>query len=244
VKLLAAMTTALALLSVGWLGALPATAAPRGPKPGKCSKAHRGPVGKGRYRSATIYEVADSALPSGSKVRLSAVVTAVAASSQTAWLGTMPADPGYLGPEYSGLEIDLSGLSPPPALAVGDRVSSYGTAVWDAAGNWLDLADLTVESAGESVSPLEVSDAMLLSPSEPAALDAVLVRVPNLTLATESSSEFTMTDGLALGSAIIGELPTIYGEPTQFPWVTGIADTLGPVPRLLPRTVGDLHLAD
>jgi hypothetical protein len=242
VKPFAVSASAVFLLALGCLAAGPAVAAPHPHKHAKCAKAQPGPEAKARFCTATIYEVADGTAPSGSKVRLLGVVSAVASSGERAWLAVEPGDPGYSSWEYSGVEIRLPRRPHPPKAGVGDRVAAYGTVTADGAGNWLDVHALSVESSGATVEPLDVADTALLSPSDPGPLDAVLVRVLNLTLATASPTEMTMTDGLALGNAIVGELPTIFSGPIQFESVTGIADTLGTGPPLLPRTLGDLHL--
>jgi hypothetical protein len=232
----------LVLMALGCAATAPAASGKPNPPPKKCKKIP-GDGLKDRYCPATIYEAADGTLADGSRIRLSgAVVTAVATSGQTAWLGVSPDDAYYSGPGYSGLQIDLTSLSPLPALAVGDRVNAYGVLSTAATGNRLAVSDLTARSSEEPVAPVEVSASTLLSPTESAPLDAVLVRVPNLALIEVTESEWTLSEGVTLGSAIIGEIPDIYGEGTTFESVTGIADTLGTGPLLLLRTISDIHL--
>jgi hypothetical protein len=238
VKLLAATASAALLLGLGCLAPLPAGAAPKHAPPAQnCPRQH--------IRVATIYEVADSTVGSGSRVRLGdAVLTAVSPSGLAAWIGAQPGDPGYAGPGYSGIEIDLSALRHPPPLAVGDLVRVQGTVTWDTAGNWVGAEALSVRSTGQSVDPVAVDAASLLAPAESGPLDAVLVSTGPLTLASESASEWTMSDGIVLGDAIIGELPPVFLEGAVFESVTGIADTLGGGPVLLPREFADIHLGD
>jgi hypothetical protein len=214
--------SAVSLLALVCLAPSFAAAAPRShtpPTPKKCGKPPRGHHHHGSsIRSATIYEVAKGTARPGSKVRLRGVVSAVASSGGRAWLAVTPGDPEYSGPEYSGLEVRLSRHPHTPAIEVGDRVAAFGTVVGDAAGTWLGVLKLKVE------------------------FSAVLVRVPNLSVATASLTETTMTTGLRLGNAIIGELPVPFSLPFEFKSVTGIADTLGTGPHLLPRTFADFDL--
>src|SRR5262249_34209082 len=121
----------------------------------KCKKAHK-PGSKKGFCPATVYEVADGTQAADSKVRLSnAIVTAVAKSGETAWLGVKPGDAGYVGREYSGVELDLSNLSP-TTLEVGDRVTVDGTVVGAPAGPRVVAASLSVGASGEEITPFEV----------------------------------------------------------------------------------------
>lgn len=242
-------TTALLTSLLAVCAAAPAAASHHSRTPpkhcGKRGHGHQGHNGHGPpapFRPATVYEVAGGTARPGSKVHLHGVLSAVATSGGRAWLAVAPSDPGYSGWEYSGLEIHLPSHPGLPKIDVGDRVSVDGTVTADGAGNWLGISGLKIDASGEPVEPLDVADTDLLAPSDPGALDSVLVRVPNLSIATASSTETTMTDGLALGNAIIGELPVPFSLPFEFQAVTGIADTLGTGPRLLPRSFDDFDL--
>ncbi len=241
-RLVAVILSAFALVAVGCVASVPAAGAHGCHTAKKCKKAHDGT--KERYCPATIYEVADGTLPADSRVRLSGALSAVAASGETAWLGTRPSDPGYSGPGYSGLEIDLAGLSPLPAMAVGDHVSVYGTVVVAPTGNRLAAAGLSAKASEGAFPPFEISAATFVTPGEAGPLDAVLVRVPSQSIVSQTPSEWTLSGGFALGDDAIGELPNgTFPDSTQFEAVTGIADTLGSAPRLLPRDIGDLLLS-
>lgn len=242
-KRFAITTAAVSLVALICLAPSLAAASPRShTPPRKCGKPPRGHHHGRPFHAATIYEVAGGTVRSGSKVRLQAVVSAVAISGRRAWLGVAPDDPAYSGWEYSGLEIHLPRHPHVSQIEVGDRVTVLGKVSADPAGNRLGVLTLKVESSGATVEPLDVADMELLSPADPRALDAVLVRVPNLSIATASPTETTMTDGLTLGNAIIGELPVPFSLPFEFKAVTGIADTLGAGPRLLPRAFADFDL--
>lgn len=239
------MVTAMLLLTFGALAVGPALACPHRQPPRRC---RNDPRGRGYDHQAacptSVYEVADGTAPAGSEVQVSAVLTAVAGSGGRAWLGVAEDDPAYAGWEYSGLEVDLPWHRHGPKLEAGEAVQVLGTVSRDASGSRLEASGLKVEGGRENVEPVELEDAELLSPADPAALDGVLVRVAHVSLAVETPTESTLTDGLTLGDAIIGELPTLYGLPTEFEWVTGIAETLGTGPRLLPRDIEDFHISD
>jgi hypothetical protein len=253
VKLFAATVSAAFLLTLSLTTAPLSSAAPQ--KPAKtCRKPPR--EKKARLCSATIYEVAEGTVPAGYKVQIAnATVTAIAPAIGTAWLGAESTDPGYEGPAYSGLEVSLSGVSPQPELqvggpaaadaapAVGDRVTVDGTTYGGTTGNWLAATSLQVTSSGASVTPTEVNAATFASTSEAAPLDAVLVRVPNLTLVSQTEPEWTMSGGIRLSEEIMGELPVgTFLDGAEFEYVTGIADTLGSGPRLVPRSLADFHV--
>ncbi len=238
-----AVTVSAVLLTLGCLTTSPAVASHPYQPPKRCPGQRRGHGPPARC-PVTVFDVADGSVPPGSTAQLTATVTAVATSGRRAWLGVSPDDPDYTGWEYSGLEVGLPRCLHRARIEVGDQVEISGTVASAANGRRLDTEALRVESHGEAVEPLEIPDTALLSPAEPGALDSVLVRVPQLTIATASPNEMTMTDGLTLGNAIIGELPTNYSGTFEFEWVTGIADTLGAGPRLLPREIGDLHIGD
>lgn len=205
----------------------------------KCKKPHKLGSKKG-FCPATVYEIADGTKPADAQVRVShAVVTAVSKFGIAAWVAVKPGDTGYTGRDYSGLEVEVAGFSP-TGLAVGDRVTVDGTVVSSPTGNLLSAVALKIESNGEGFDPYEVSASTLTSPTESGPLDAVLVRVPNTILIEDLESEFVMSGGFNLGSAVIGELPTgVFLPGSEFEGVTGIADTLIGIPRLLPRDTLD-----
>jgi hypothetical protein len=243
VKLFAATASTALLLTLCCLTANPASGAQHTQKAAKkCQRQrHRGGP-KVHYRKATIYDVSLGNLPSGAKARVSgATVTAVAASGETAWLGVLPTDPDYVDFAYSGIEVDLSALPSLPTIEPGDRVTVEGTVIWFSAGNRLDADNLAVTSSGPPPAPLDISASDLVSVTS-APYDAVLVRVPDLTLLDHSEPEWQMSDGLRLGPDVIGELPPIYADGTAFEYVTGIATTLEVSPSLQPRTYEDLHV--
>jgi hypothetical protein len=192
--------------------------------------------------AVTIYEVANGTVPAGVEVSLhNVIVSADASSGKTAWLAVKEGDAGYSGPNYSGLEVDLSGLSPAPSLAVGDRVSVSGKVVDAASGNRLAVASAIVESSlGEVIPPVVMTTTGFATPATAQPLDSVLVSLSNLTLSSISGSSWLMSEGgIVVGNAAIGTLPF---EPagTHFSTVRGIADTAASPPTLLPRQAADI----
>jgi len=196
------------------------------------------------FTPATIYEIAKGEVADEAKAHLShALVTAVASDGKTAWVGMEPTDVDYEGPSYSGLQIDLSAISPTP-LAVGDRVAIDGSVVKAQTGNWIAAAAVAVESSGEPVAPLEVSAESLTAAGQMEPLDAVLVEVPTQTLEEDTGAEWAMSGGFVVAGDIMGELPEgAFLEGTVFAWLAGVADTLGSGPRLLPRGIEDFGLS-
>ncbi|HEY2333413.1 MAG TPA: thrombospondin type 3 repeat-containing protein [Solirubrobacterales bacterium] len=191
--------------------------------------------------ATTIYKITKGEVPDGAEVRLNnALVSAVASSGDTAWLAVKSGDAGYEGEDFSGLEVDLSGLSSVPTIKIGDRLTVDGTVVTAAAGNRLALTSLSVESSlGEVVVPVPISAAEFVIPADSDPLDSVLVSVPNLTLSSHSGSDWLMSEGITVASRAFGILPGD-ANGTNFSTLAGIAETLGSAPTLLPRQASDI----
>ncbi|HEX3609304.1 MAG TPA: thrombospondin type 3 repeat-containing protein [Solirubrobacterales bacterium] len=191
--------------------------------------------------ATTIYKIAKSEVPGGAEVKLTnALISAVASSGGTAWLAVKSGDVGYEGEDFSGLEVDLSGLSSVPTIKIGNRVTVDGTVVTAATGNRFAVTSLSVESSLEEVlAPVPISAAEFTTPADSDPLDSVLVSVPNLSLLSLSGSNWLVSEGITVGNTAFGTLPS---DPigTHFSVLGGIADTLGSTPTLLPRQVSDI----
>lgn len=196
------------------------------------------------YCPQTIYDIADGVATTGAKVEVAdALVTGIAPNGLTAWLAVKATDAGYTRPQYSGLEVDLTALSPAPAVTVGERVTIRGTV---SGAHRVALDALTVtQSLGEQVTPVELTPTALISGA--ALYAAVLVHVTGdtpYTLSAVGVGGWTMTTSVALtsfrvGPRAIGTLPA-KATGTVYSSLTGFADVSGLDPVLLPRTAADI----
>jgi hypothetical protein len=191
----------------------------------------------GGFCPATIYAINRGEIPADEKVAVrNALVTAVDPGNDE-WVAVKPGDPGDEGSDYSGLQIDLSGLA---GAATGDRIEADGTTEQTAAGAVLKAEALTVEAAaGEVFTPPTVT-ATELTATRRTPLNGLLVRVAGLSLESGAgTSTWAMSEGVAVGDRLIGALPSAYLDGTSFSSITGIADSLGSG-DLLPRAAGDI----
>jgi hypothetical protein len=191
---------------------------------------------------ATIYAINDGTFPSGTDVAVTdSMVTAVSGTS--AWIGVQPSDPEFDGFNHSGIEVDLSGISSPPTLNVGDRVNVEGAATPDL----LTADDIAITGTGGT----PVADEVDLGDFEgqPTALDAVLTKLSYLNAGAPDEDGNWPLQGLSvlIGKGIMGTLPAQGfgpGDPyvPQPPLrsVTGIAEMSGDASVVLPRTLDDI----
>ena len=183
---------------------------------------------------ATIYQVKEGLVPNGSEVRISnAMVTAVAPGGGAVWVGVQPGDPVYNGPEFSGMEVDVSQISH-PALAVGDRIDFQGSV----ADPLVARLEIVVQSQGGTPT------AAVTTPGAfPAAFDDVLAEVGNVNLdsggGTDQWSVSQGGDGVGVQAGLIANLPN-YANGTDFTAIRGIAGTGGADPVLKPRSTADI----
>jgi hypothetical protein len=185
---------------------------------------------------ATIYMVKEGLVPNGSEVRIAnAMVTAVAPGGAHAWVGVEPSDPGYQGPGFSGMEVDLSQASH-PALQVGDRIDIQGT-----------VADPFVAHSVVVDSQGGVPAAVVTTPDAfPASYDDVLAQINNVSLdAGGGTDQWTVSsgaNGVDVQAGLIAHLPN-YPTGTDLAAVRGIAGTGGASPVLKPRSTADIQTA-
>jgi hypothetical protein len=187
----------------------------------------------------TIYEVKDGTLADQTQLTVSnAMVTAV--SGTTAWLGVQPSDTDFDGYDYSGVEVDVGGIDPAPALAVGDRVRVEGTVD----GGTIDATEVATLSTGGTPAARSVS----LDDFGAAADDDVLVTIHNFYAdGPDADGNWPVSSsGFLISDRIIGSLPL--QEPAAgYAWragpnillATGIVET-GTDTEIWPRTAADL----
>jgi cysteine-rich repeat protein len=127
---------------------------------------------------ATIYDVKTGAVALGATVALDDVLVTGRANNGF-FLQVKETDPGYLGPEGSGVFV----YAPANTVAVGDRVDVASATVTDFFGQiQLGQAAVTVVSSGEAPpAPIDVIPAdVATGGADAAALEAVIVRVSDV----------------------------------------------------------------
>jgi hypothetical protein len=188
------------------------------------------------YAPVSIYSVASDTVAAGTKVYLTEVmITAIAPNGHDIWVGVQSSENPYNGPTFSGLEIDTSALSSPPALAVGDRVTVGGTV---ASSLLLDqVVHLELTATGGTPAPASISAPY---DSQWAGLRNVLVTISSQTVNSTVNGEYNLASGLIVGKSIIGTLPSI-ADASPVSSITGIASIrTGPVDVISPRSNTDI----
>jgi hypothetical protein len=183
----------------------------------------------------TIYAINDGSTPAGSYVRVTnAMVSAVASGGGVAWVQIKNGDPGYTDVNNSGLRVIFFGVTPQPALNVGDRITIDGTAT-DQNGPVLDAAAVTPISTGGS--PDVTAETAADFATKPPGLNGVLISVASLTIDSYiagppptnvggwnvSSGAIT---GIDVTTGVTQSLPNC-ALSTTFTSITGLADTRG-----------------
>jgi Calx-beta domain len=181
----------------------------------------------------TLYNINDGTVPSGSEVAVNGV-TVTAVSGTTAWVGHQSADPDFAGADNSAIEVDVSGVTPAPSLAVGERVNIGGTATPDL----ITADDVTEVGSGTPVAT--VVDSFVFGATPDPALDAVLVRAGNTTLNSQNGGDWQLNAGFEVDNLIMGTLPVGYNTFGRLLAVIGIAETSGATAQVRPRTSDDI----
>jgi Thrombospondin type 3 repeat len=157
---------------------------------------------------ATIYDVAQGTVPNGSNLRVSnALVTAVQPDGKAIWVQYKFSDPEFDGSLmffFDGLEVDLTGVSPAPA--VGQRVTIEGIM----GTQLLTATALTVTSATTEtedvipVPPLFFNDGV-----NDTRLNGELVNVSGAVLSAHNGDDWAISDrnDFTVAHRIIGTLP-------------------------------------
>jgi hypothetical protein len=155
-----------------------------------------------------------------------------AATADTIWIAYHPGDPGYMGADFSAIEVDITGL--PGTYQVGDLVKVVGTA-----GEIVDASSVALLGSGASPAPIAKTAADLAG--NPPALDGLLIRLDSVTL-IDGTVPWQITGPSAVTGRIYAGLPT-KPDGTGITSITGIADTRGAEPILLPRAAADIVFA-
>jgi hypothetical protein len=184
----------------------------------------------------TIYEIRQGAVADNDHATVqNAMVTAK--SGTTVWLGYQPTDPDFDGYPDSGIEVDLSGITP-PTINVGDRLRVEGTV----SNKTLIASEVSVLSTGGT----PAADAIAVEDFG-SSLDDVLVRINDLEAGSpDVNGNWPTGFSFVIGDQIIGALPV--QEPTagatwrQSPtilYTTGIVEARS-ANEVWPRNATDL----
>jgi hypothetical protein len=183
----------------------------------------------------TIYEIRQGTVPDTDEATLpNAMVTAK--SGTTVWLGYQPTDPDFDGYPDSGIEVDLSGVTP-PTINVGDRLRVEGTV----SNKTLVASEVSVLSTGGTPTPDAIAGEDFGS-----TLDDVLVRIPDIEAGSPdvngnwpSGYSFVIGDQI---SALPVQEPTAGYTWRQSPtilYTTGIVEARSSM-EVWPRSAADL----
>jgi cytosine/adenosine deaminase-related metal-dependent hydrolase len=199
---------------------------------------------------ASIYDVKDGTVDFGAQVMLEDVLVTAAAPSSGFFVQVHADDPGYVGPEYSGLFVyhGAGGFSPQP----GDRVTVTGT-VSDFFGQIQLVAggDAIVESSGNiDVEPTVSTVAAIVEggiDQEP--LEGVVVRIDDLVVSDVAPpggpgdanpvGEFEVTGGLRVNDFFyaLSPFPTV-GQ--TYTYLQGVSRWANDYSKLEPRGPQDV----
>jgi hypothetical protein len=187
----------------------------------------------------SIYAIKQGSQAIGDVVALgSSLVTASTPSG--IFLQVSPADPGYAGPEHSGLFV----FSPGHAATAGDRVSVTRATVSTFLGQTqLSAATLVVDTSLAEPPPAPVratTGELTVGGARSGALDAVLVRVGNARV-TSAPPDLAVDDGsgaLPVGDQLFPLIqPISVGQRLMS--LTGVLSMAASAPELEPRSSGD-----
>jgi hypothetical protein len=185
----------------------------------------------------TIYEIRQGTVADNDQATVpNAMVTAK--SGTTVWLGYQPTDTDFDGYPDSGIEVDLSGITP-PTINVGDSLRVEATV----SNKTLAASEVTVVSTGGTPAPDAIAGEDFGS-----SLDDVLVRISDLDAGgPDVNGNWPVPPySFVIGDQIIGALPV--QEPTagatwrQNPTIlatTGIVEARSAM-EVWPRTSADL----
>jgi len=196
----------------------------------------------------TIYDVKTGAVPSGTAVSLgSTLVTGRTAAGL--FLQVAPGDPGYGGPDHSGVWVDAPGNG----AVAGDRVSVPSATTADFFGQIrLSGASVVVDASLGEPAPapvLATAAEVATGGARAGALEGVLVRVENVTVTdaspppgpgdTAPTGEFEVDGALRVDDLLhqTGPLPS---AGTAYASVTGVLAYLHGNSKIEPRAAGDL----
>jgi len=192
---------------------------------------------------ATIYDVAQGTVPNVSSVRIAhALVTAVQPDGDAIWVQYKfsPPDTEWDGTfNFDGLEVDLTGVSPAPA--VGDRVTIDGIV----GTQLLTATALTVTgAAGETPDVIPVPPLFFNDGVNDEKLNGALVNVSGAVLGSLSGDDWAVSDrhDFTVAHRIIGTLPDC-PVGSRLTFLQGITDIVGGEVVLLPRASDDVECA-
>ena len=198
------------------------------------------------YCPATIYEIKEGSVQTGSFVELSDVlITGVTADGF--FLQVKENDPTYAGPNYSGIFVSTGTNTAWLAnLSAGQRVTVDGMADTDGPRVVLDqVGGITLLTLFSEAAPAPISvsaNGIVYGGPQSAALDATIVQLGAETVSATGVGQFLISDG-SNATAVDESLYTVVPPPfigETFSSVTGIYSVPTTVPIVMPRAAGDL----
>lgn len=197
----------------------------------------------------SIYDVKSGTVAVDDTARLDGVLVTASAPGIGAFVQVDPADPGYTGPDQSGLFVFLGPLGTFPSR--GDRIDVRGTVANFFGQIQLEASSLSVVSSGNalpaavSVTPAEVGT----TGSRREALEGVLVQVSNVTVTelnpaagpgdTDPTNAFVVDGELRVNDYLhlADPFPSVGSEYTS---ITGVLRWSNNQSKLEPRDAADL----
>jgi cytosine/adenosine deaminase-related metal-dependent hydrolase len=198
---------------------------------------------------ASIYDVKDGTVEEGAEVMIEDVLVTAASVGNGFFVQVHEDDPGYAGPEYSGLFVYVGdGFLPTP----GDRVTLTG-AVQDFYGQIQVLSGgdaIVLSSGNEDVEPTPTTVAAIVEggiDQEP--LEGVVVRIDDLTVSDttppggtgdeDAINEFEVQGGLRVNDFFFPIAP-FPSEGTVYSYLIGVSRWANEYSKLEPRGPQDV----
>jgi large repetitive protein len=186
---------------------------------------------------ASIIDINMGNVANGSNVRLTNVlVTAVMGDESAVWVQLKSTDPGNPGTtSYAGLEVDLTGIASPPALAAGNRVTIDGIV-----GTQSLTATAIIVNGTDAIEYGGATAANFANGSVNGTLNGQFVTITSATTLSSitGAGEWVTAAGFTVGKRIIGTLPACANGTNLS--LFGIADLVATSLVLLPRSTDDL----
>jgi cytosine/adenosine deaminase-related metal-dependent hydrolase len=214
-----------------------------------CDPCPQDPNPYGTACPASIYDVKDGTVDFGAEVMIEDVLVTAAAVDEGFFVQVHPDDPGYVGPDYSGLFVyHGSGFSP----QAGDRVTVTGSVQdWFGQIQLIAGADAIVLSSGNpEVEPTATTVAAIVEGGiDQEALEGVVVRIDDLVVSdiappagpgdSDPAGEFEVEGGLRVNDFFyaVSPFPTL-GQ--VYTYLQGVSRWANDYSKLEPRGPQDV----
>ncbi len=180
----------------------------------------------------TIYDLNDGDLALGTRAYIENVlITARADDGRIAYGAIVPGDAGYVGQDFSAIELRSSG----EFLGPETRYLLLGTV----RAGYFQVTFADQSNCCEPVpAPISVTPAQLAA--GPNGLNGLLVEIANVEIASSTGTEWLLEEDVRVDNELFAGLPD-FGPGTTFESIRGHASTLGgATPSLSPRFLEDL----